>query len=185
MRSALVLDGQFRVTDEGDVYRIKNGQEFPQKLHRVCAHRQRVTVPYMDGGKQRQYYVHRLVAEAFIPNPTSLPQVNHIDGNTLNNRADNLEWCTAAQNCQHAWDTGLNPGKCKPTIKRYVDDYDQISGFTAQSMFRILTIYSSKGAAAKALNRERLAEEEKMRCAIQKSAQSSHHHRTASCATMT
>lgn len=55
------------------------------------------------------YFVHRLVAKAFIPNPKHLPQVNHLDGNKLNNHVSNLEWCDAYDNAMHAIRTGLRP----------------------------------------------------------------------------
>ena len=56
---------------------------------------------YKDG-KNNKKRVNRLVAQAFIPNPHCLPQVNHKDGNKLNNSYTNLEWVTNEENCYHA-----------------------------------------------------------------------------------
>lgn len=52
--------------------------------------------------------VHQLVAEAFIPNPDNLPEVNHKNGNKADNTINNLEWVTNQQNIDHAWKTGLS-----------------------------------------------------------------------------
>jgi hypothetical protein len=56
---------------------------------------------------KKSFLLHRLIAEAFIPNPENKPWVNHKNGNTLNYQLNNLEWATPSENQQHAYDTGL------------------------------------------------------------------------------
>lgn len=76
-------------------------------------------------GNQKQQSVHRLVAQAFIPNPSGKLTINHKDGNKTNNSVDNLEWSTYSENIRHAFDSGLNkwsPAKGKPPIPVYQCD---------------------------------------------------------------
>lgn len=71
-----------------------------------------LSVTLFKDGRRYRFLVHRLVAEVFIPNLESKPQVNHKDGNRSNNSIDNLEWVTASENSQHALATGL----AKPAV---------------------------------------------------------------------
>ena len=59
-------------------------------------------------GETKTLTVHRLVAETFLPNPNNYQCVNHIDGNKLNNKVTNLEWCSHKANSQHASDNNLH-----------------------------------------------------------------------------
>lgn len=76
------------------------------------------------GGKMIYTTVHILVARTFIANPDNKKQVNHIDGNKLNNRVDNLEWTTPAENVAHAVKTGLIRGSGGKHLKK--EDWDNI-----------------------------------------------------------
>lgn len=71
------------------------------------------------GEKRKVVPVHRLIALTFLPKPTeNQTQVNHIDGNKLNNSVSNLEWCTASENLKHAYKMGLNK-PTKPMLGRF------------------------------------------------------------------
>lgn len=81
--------------------------------------------------KNKQVRVARLVAAHFIPNPENKPEVNHVDGNTLNNEAENLEWATRSENMQHAYETGL-----KESFRQHEDDIikDYLKGMSQKEI---------------------------------------------------
>lgn len=76
-----------------------------------------IQVAVRDGGKSKTFNVHRLVAEAFIPNPDNLPQVNHKDENRANCHVENLEWCTSKYNNNYGGKIErLRKHCCKPVV---------------------------------------------------------------------
>lgn len=93
------IDGfdNYSVSTVGDVRNDKSGENLTAwrtKNGYWCVN------PSQNGITQR-FYVHRLVAQAFIPNPAEKEQVNHINGVKSDNRVENLEWCTSSENHRH------------------------------------------------------------------------------------
>ena len=110
MKTAIVQNGLFEVNEIGEVFRIKNGVKTLASQSKTGRNKRYCVVTARVDGVQRHYYVHRLVAEAFIPKPEGASEVNHKDGNPSNNRVENLEWCSRSENAEHAFRTGLiNP----------------------------------------------------------------------------
>ncbi|MDJ0899829.1 MAG: NUMOD4 domain-containing protein [Xenococcus sp. MO_188.B8] len=70
-----------------------------------------LTVGFTISGKKKRLLIHRLVAKTFLDNPTCSPEVNHIDGNRLNNALTNLEWISSSNNRIHAYKSGLRKSK--------------------------------------------------------------------------
>ena len=74
--------------------------------NRTTPHKQ-LLVGLWKNKKRKVFLVHRLIAFTYILNPENKPDINHIDGNPLNNNVENIEWCTKVENMKHARDTGL------------------------------------------------------------------------------
>ena len=90
----LILNGDYAVTIDGDVISIKSNKSLRSHDN---GHGYKTVCLCIDG-KPKTYYVHRLVASAFVENPNDYPEVNHIDVDRGNNSAENLEWCTSKYN---------------------------------------------------------------------------------------
>ena len=104
-------EGKYQVSNLGKIKSLifSNRQAtFEQeKILKPQKNRNYLQVSLSKNNKIKIINIHRLVAKAFIPNPNNFPQVNHKDGNKMNNNANNLEWCTCSQNIQHAYNNGL------------------------------------------------------------------------------
>ena len=106
-------DGLYQVSDCGNVRNVKTGKN---KKAGITPYGYKRVVLYANG-KRKWFQVHRLVADAFIPNEDGKREVNHIDGNKLNNNAANLEWATSSENHLHAYSNGLKHANIENAVK--------------------------------------------------------------------
>jgi len=98
-------EGLYKVSNIGNVKSLKFGKEKILKNHLGVLGYYKVSL--CNDSKSKSFYIHSLVAKSFILNLNNKPQVNHINGIKTDNIINNLEWCTAKENIQHAHDKGL------------------------------------------------------------------------------
>lgn len=106
LRDVPGMENFFMVSEEGDIFSKRTNRILKQSIHPNGY----LGAATKFGGREGQdayLKTHRLVAKAFVDNPDTKPQVNHMDGVKLNNSKTNLEWVTSQENTQHAWRTGL------------------------------------------------------------------------------
>lgn len=112
-RKKIVVNGEetnYSITTEGKIYNDKTGRELKGTYSTNEYH----SVQLMINGKPKTFLFHRLLAEAFIPNPNNLPVVDHIDRNKHNDNLDNLRWSTLSDNA-------LNSNQTNPTKGRKLE----------------------------------------------------------------
>lgn len=102
-KDILGYEGKYQVSNLGNIKNLKYLNSNKTKLMCLKKHNKGYKqVELSKNHKTKTYLVHRLVAQAFIPNPNNYPLINHKDFNKQNNNVENLEWCNQSQNMKHS-----------------------------------------------------------------------------------
>ena len=118
-RAVKGFEGFYEVTSDGLVISLRRHALMKPKIDRYGYAVVRLT----KGECIRHVAIHRLVAEAYLPNPDRKPCVNHIDENKLNNSVENLEWVTVKENDNHGTrNKCMAKTKCKAPVERLPSD---------------------------------------------------------------
>lgn len=113
------FEGRYMISNKGRVMSLHFNQgETPKCLKLTANDHGYLAVIFYIKSKPIRFYVHRLVAEAFIPKCEGMDEVNHKDGDKSNNEYTNLEWCTSSQNKAHAVKTGLANNMVRKVIQQ-------------------------------------------------------------------
>lgn len=120
------VNDRIYISDLGNIKSINYKNTGKQSLLKPCPNKKGyLQTSIKIGDKYISKKIHRLVAEAFIPNPNKLPQVNHKNGVKTDNSADNLEWCDNRTNIIHAYKNGLIDVKSgiEHHMAKYTDEF--------------------------------------------------------------
>ena len=126
----------YSISEDGMVYNTKFNRKMKPNINSIGYLR----VLLSSGGSTKQLFIHRLVADAFVPNPDNKPEVNHIDGNKENNNANNLEWVTRSENENHAYKTGLQLQKNTQEQMSIIRFIYSLGGITQKELAEIYNV---------------------------------------------
>lgn len=126
-----LFDGKYEVTEDGLVY--SNVGTRKALIGKTTKEGYRMVVLTVNN-KKIYKNVHRLVAENFLPNPENKPEINHKDGDKLNNKVSNLEWCTSSENQEHARDMGLQKYKINMEIAEEIRELYSTGNWTQATL---------------------------------------------------
>ncbi|GIO85081.1 endonuclease [Paenibacillus faecis] len=138
-------EGLYEVSNLGRVKRLSSSDTSKEKILKPQIQRdgyQRVTLSKKD--QKKRMTIHRLVAIAFIPNPENKEQVNHENGNKLDNRLKNLNWATPKENIAHAIAHGLIKKNSKPIAATHLDTGERCEFESQSEASRILFVSMNK-----------------------------------------
>jgi len=146
------FEGLYAITDKGEVWaypktsyynfgRWKDGRFLKSWL---IGNGYKMVILYKEGIR-KNFLVHRLVAMSFVPNPNGFNEVNHIDGDRLNNNFSNLEWVDSKSNKKHAWEKGLYNHK---------GSNHYLSRFTDKDIRKIRNIFNAGKMSQRSIARQ-------------------------------
>ena len=110
--------GRYQISDQGRFLSFGRNMKTPTLLKYDIMDNGYAKVYLYKDKKRTMHYAHRLVAEAFLPNPDNRPEVNHEDANRLNNAVSNLKWVTSKENTEHSISHGLRHPEVTKMRKR-------------------------------------------------------------------
>ena len=131
-----ISNTNYYISKDGEIF-----NSFGKKIVKTISNKY-YTITLQINKKSKMFYLHRLLAQTYIKNPKKYKIVNHKDGNKLNYKLQNLEWCSHKQNSQHAHDNLLN--KISKAVNQLNENNEIVNTFQSIKQASLNTNYSSK-----------------------------------------